>query len=954
MSVASVERVISFGPFRLHPERRLLLEGNRPLRLGSRALDILIALVEHAGELVSKDELMTRAWPNTTVEESNLKVHISALRRALADGQDGNRYILTVPGRGYRFSAPLTTMRSTSAVPPPSVTRPHNLPVMVTRLVGRADNIRKLTRLLPQQRFVTIVGTGGVGTTSVALAVAEALLTAYKDGVWLIDLAPLADPGLVLTALATALELELRADDLLPALLAAIRERQMLLVLDNCEHVIGSAADLAVAIRRDAPGVDILATSREPLRARGEHVHRLQPLVSPPTGIRLTAAEALAFPAVQLFVERAGASLGEFELSDEDVPFVVDICTKLDGVPLAIEFAAARVDAFGVRDLASRLDDRLRLLTFGRRTALPRHQTMKATLDWSYDVLPELERLVLHRLGIFAGAFSLEAATAVVKSDEVPESEVADCIANLVAKSLVTADVGGSVVLYRLLETTRAYAREKLAARGNLQQFSRRHAEHCHDLCDLAAAEWSARPIAESLSDCRRLIDEVRVALDWAFSSSGDVSVGVALTIAAAPLWFQLSLMAEARGRVGRALSSIEPSQDQRREMQLQAALGASLLYTKGESGVIGAWTKALELADALADAEYQLRALWGLWVYRITRGDYRDALALAQRFLGIAAGEAGAPEIAIGNRLVGAIQHYMGNQFEARRHLEDMLNNYDADISRSHIVRFQLDQRVAARTSLARILWLQGFPEQAASTAKSTVEDARALDHPLSLCYALALGSCPVALFEGDLATMEQSVAMLLEHSMRHGLTYWQARGRSFKAALAMRRGDVAIGLQLFETARDDFREIPYAMSYVILLAELAQSLDRLGHAARGLVAIDEAIDQCGRIEAGWCTAELLRIKGDLVLLESSGMAVPTAESLFAESLAWARRQGALSWELRTSISLARLRRSQGQTREAHDLLASTYDRFTEGFETVDLLTATRLIRELDQGVNS
>jgi predicted ATPase len=198
----------------------------------------------------------------------------------------------------------------------------------------------------------------------------------------------------------------------------------------------------------------------------------------------------------------------------------------------------------------------------------------------------------------------------------------------------------------------------------------------------------------------------------------------------------------------------------------------------------------------------------------------------------------------------------------------------------------------------------------------------------------------------------MEQSVAMLLEHSMRHGLTYWQARGRSFKAALAMRRGDVAIGLQLFERARDDFREIPYAMSYVILLTELAQSIGRIGHAARGLVAIEEAIDQCGRIEAGWCMAELLRIKGDLVLLESSGMAVPTAEGLFAESLAWARRQGALSWELRTSISLARLRRSQEQTREAHDLLASTYGRFTEGFETVDLLTATRLIGELAQGV--
>lgn len=337
---------------------------------------------------------------------------------------DCRRYLLTVPGRGYQFVAPISSADDTSAAASPSAKRLHNLPTMLTRLIGRADTVSKLAQQLQRRRFLSIVGTGGVGTTSVALALAEALLSSYEDGVWFVELAPLVDPRLVPAALAAALGLEFRAEDLLPALLSALRYKQMLLDLDNCEHVIDAAAGLAASILSEVPSVHILATSREPLRAAGEYVHRLRPLASPPREAQLTAAEALTYPAVQLFVERAAASLGEFELHDADAPSVADICAKLDGVPLAIEFAAARADAFGVRDLASRLDDCLRLLTTGRRTALPRHRTMRATLDWSYEFLPELERLVLQRLAVFAGACSLEAAIAVTASSEVAASEI--------------------------------------------------------------------------------------------------------------------------------------------------------------------------------------------------------------------------------------------------------------------------------------------------------------------------------------------------------------------------------------------------------------------------------------------------------------------------------------------------------------------------------------------------
>jgi len=303
-SAASGQRGVSFGPFSLLPDRRLSLEGDKPVRVGSRALDILIALVEHPGEVVGKDELIARVWPNTIVEESNLKFQISALRRTLGGG---NRYLLNVPGRGYCFIAPVTRIEEPKSAAPqaPATEAEHNLPALLTRLIGRADTVSRLAGQLPRQRLLTIVGPGGIGKTSVALAVAETLIAAYQNGVWLVDLAPLGDPRLVPAALAAALDIEVRSENPLPRLLDVLRDRQMLLVLDNCEHVIDAAADLAVAVLRSAPGVHIVATSREPLRIEGEHVHRLASLASPPASSSLSAAAALGFPAVQLFVERA-------------------------------------------------------------------------------------------------------------------------------------------------------------------------------------------------------------------------------------------------------------------------------------------------------------------------------------------------------------------------------------------------------------------------------------------------------------------------------------------------------------------------------------------------------------------------------------------------------------------------------------------------------------------------
>jgi predicted ATPase len=302
----------------------------------------------------------------------------------------------------------------------------------------------------------------------------------------------------------------------------------MLLVLDNCEHVIEAVAASAVSILRGAPGVQILATSREPLHAEGEHGHRLSPLESPSPSAGLTAAEALRFPAVQLFVQRAAAILGGFELGDRDAPVVAAICRRPDGIPLAIELAAARMDAFGVRGLATHLDDPLQLLTGGRRPAAPRHQTMRASLDWDHELLPEPERVMLRRLAVFAGGFTLEAASAVAAGGGISAPEVVERVANLVAKSLLAADVGGAVPCYQLLGTTRAYALEKLRTSGELDQVELRHAGYAGPV---------QRTTAERLALCGRQIDDAGAAQARPSSPTGDASIGEAPPVHAVPAW---------------------------------------------------------------------------------------------------------------------------------------------------------------------------------------------------------------------------------------------------------------------------------------------------------------------------------------------------------------------------------------------------------------------------------
>jgi tetratricopeptide (TPR) repeat protein len=411
-----------------------------------------------------------------------------------------------------------------------------------------------------------------------------------------------------------------------------------------------------------------------------------------------------------------------------------------------------------------------------------------------------------------------------------------------------------------------------------------------------------------------------------------------------------LSLLGECRDRAEQALAAaLQPraNRDARREMKLRVALAVSLRYTRGavpETGVT--LTKALEAAESLGDPEYQLQALCGLCFFHTASGQHRIALELAQRLSIVAMRRPDPNDQLIGEQVMGTSRHFLGDQISARRHIERVLANYVTPEDKPYLIRFQVDIGVMARLVFARILWLQGLSDQAMLAARKSVEDARAANHPISLCYALYMTACPIALLVGDLVAAEHYVEMLLDHSKKFALT-WLAWGRCYQAALVIKRGDVAAGLRQM---RAGFEELGDARSATLPFIELftLEALGRAGQITDGLAAVDQAIAQCERTEERWAMAEMLRVKGELLLLQGVPAAAAAAEEHFRQALNEARRWGALSWELRAATSLARWLRDQGRIAEARDLLAQVYERFTEGFDTADLVAAKGLLQEL------
>jgi predicted ATPase/DNA-binding winged helix-turn-helix (wHTH) protein len=948
------ERRYTFGKFELIPDRRLLLGADqRPIRVGGRAFDLLVALVERAGEIVGREELIAAAWPNTVaVGDTSLRVHIAALRKALGeDGEDhaSPKLITNVQGRGYCFVAPLTGKPPPDLVPsvPPPTPAKRSLPQLVGRVIGREASVETIAANVERLRIVTIAGPGGIGKTTVALQVASAIAERFADGVVFADLTAASQDSMVPGVLAAALGQPVNSSDVSTGLVELLRDKTILVVLDNCEHVIDAATALAEALCQTR-GVHVLATSREILRATGEWVHRLPPLgLQLATGIAPTAAEALRAPAVELFVERASSGLGGYVLTDVDAPIVAEICRNLDGMALAIELAAGSIATMGLRGLAASLANSLAVLTQGRRTALPRHQTLRATLNWSYELLTPPEKAVFRRLAIFNGPFTLEAAQAVAALEDLPGATVNACVGSLVAKSLIGADLQGAVARYRFLVTSRAFAQEKLGATDEHDRAARGHAAYYQVLFQRAESEWETRPTAVWLADYAVHMPNVSVALERLFAPGGDAGVGAALTVAAVPLWLELSQMDECLQWVQRALAAVEaePVVHRRRRMQLYAALNLADMRTHATLPTgPDAWNTVLEIAGELGDVDYQLRALRALWVAWHNRGEPRVALEYADRFCRLEA-ETEVPEQRIGRRLLARSLHLLGRLAEARVEVTAMLDHYVAPSLRSHVARFSFDQRVSARITLAPILFVQGHPAQALREMEDVIAGALADGHRLSLINALADGACPIALWAGDLAAAERYMALFEETTRTWALDVWRIYAECFRGELLIRSGDTATGVALLRRATAALQRSDFVLFRTTFLGTLAQGLADLGRIEEGLAVIGEGLGQCERTGEAWFKPELMRIHG--LLLQHQGDAL-AAEACYWQSLRESECQGALSWSLRVATEMARLLRQQGREGEAISILVPVYQRIRVEFATPDVAAASTLLSEL------
>jgi predicted ATPase/DNA-binding winged helix-turn-helix (wHTH) protein len=918
-----------FGEMRFLPSRQLLLHGNVPVRAGSRALDLLHALVSRPGELVSKEALLEAAWPNIYVHEGNLKVNIAALRRALAVQGGARSDIATVPGRGYRFVTPVQVhpLETVALDGSSGAALPAIPPV-----IGRDTVIDQLAESVAAHGLVTVTGPAGVGKTTVAIATAQRLAERFADGVRFVDLSVVLDPLLVGPAVATTLGIT--GDLTRPAEPGStLRALNLLLVLDNCEHVLSAAVTVAELLRAQLPGVQILATSREAMRSRTERVFRLAPLAYPAPNASMGAAAALRFPAVELFVRRA-AEIHAYVLDDGDAPVVGAICQRLDGLALALELAAPILGEGGATALLQRLDDSLEPLRQPDRGQGGRQRTLLETLDWSYRLLSDDEARLLRLSSVFSGAFTLEDSMGIA----VPGADVDDVFAHLdglAAKSLLSTSYQDGAPRYRLLDSTRRFAADRLRAAGEEGDGLDRFSSYMLRIADRAEEEWQWRARAEWTRAYAPYANDFRKAIDWSFADEARWETGIRLTVAAIPLWDELSTVSESRRRVERALQALTamdldaPGID----MKLWAAFASGLNF----SDQLGpeadcAWREACRLATIAGDVEYQLRTLWGLAVLQSFSGRHTLALATLSRFDEIAEREHEHSAIPDGQRLELMTRFYRDGDADVRGPLEVLEAHTGTGPGQARVARFQIDRLVGIRVARSMALWVGGDVEGAMATADAALARAQDLGHMVSHSNALAQAALPIALGIGALDVVRGHIRTLNDNLSRLEIPIWVPVSRFYGAALRAREGDGDAVLDM-RTATDTLVRnnflvrVPY---YLGLCAEAALQAGRMDLARD---SIDEALIRAERQEERWSQPLLLRVEG---MLQWEDGAVEVAQETLQRAIRLAGTMGALSFQVQAAVTLARLLLERGRVAAGADalrpLLAKRGIKSTEG----------------------
>lgn len=912
------EKILSFGAFRLVPSRQQLFDGDRPLRIGSRALGLLQVLTENAGEVVTKDKLIEAVWRGIWVDEANLRANIGALRKVLGDGRDGRRFIQNVPGRGYRFVE--AVYRGEKSFTPSHSDKgiaPQGTAYDSVRLIGRSEAVESLLSRLAAHRVVSLVGSGGIGKTSLAVAVAELWQRANGDAAIFIDLTSAKDADQLWAAAATAFEVEANPSAR-AQVLRAVRSRACLVVLDNCEHIVGAAAELAEALLRSAEGVQILATSREPLRVRGEWVHRLAPLNYPESDQNITAREALAFSAVELLVERIAETVGGFALADREATFAAEICRRLDGVPLALELAAAQAEVFSMRQLAERLRDRFKLLSRGLRTALPRHQSLHAMLEWSCQLLSEAERMVLRRLSVFPAWFDMPDATQLGARLGISASAASEAVANLVTKSIVIADVTDEGARYRLAETVRAYAREKLAAAGEFDTAFQALAGYVTEqYADASTRQDDAR--LSWLACCVRNLDNARACLDWALIDGRDLTAGVELISKALPFWMLGSRLIEHRQYLEPALRHVLKLRPRRTrdELALESGIALAQYFDGGPTNdVMARLKRALALARKLPSKPQELAILWMLYGVSGNWGNYRTEMDFARQFEDACAG---APERQSRTRRHRMLARALHDNGEQRNALKEINRALTPPLSiPKQLDAYSIDDVTAAMGIRSRILWIIGRAEDAMVAAEECVARGLAVDHAQSLCWAITFNLCPVAIWSGDTETANRFTAIAMVHSEKT-FEHWNKWAQMYRTALDHPH-DATISAQLLD------RMIPAQKDIFATLWPSFAGEDIKPRAVR---------------HASWCSAEFMRLAAARVD-DAVGLRVLQQADVLA------KEQDALAWRLRIATSLAERYLARDERTKARAVLTPVYETFKQGFNSTDLRTAAQILSSI------
>jgi predicted ATPase/DNA-binding winged helix-turn-helix (wHTH) protein len=889
--------VYQFGEFDVDPTKRVLSRKSGPVKIGARAFDLLLCFLAKPAEIISKEDLIREIWPSTHVDEVALRVHLVALRKALQGEAVGN-CIESVPGRGYKFVRTVTVAgddNNTSA----SRSRPSALPAPLENLIGRNDFVTECANLLRTAKLLTVTGPGGIGKTSTAIEIARTVETEFETTIF-IDLATLASGELIPAHLASLLGLSVYSKDPLPNIIQTLADQRTLLILDNCEHVILECALITERLIEEACGLTVLATSREALRINSEHVRNLPGLSFPKIGERVLSVSE--FSALELFDRRLAGMSGTVHVAtQQEMDIAAQIVTRLDGIPLAIELASARVSSLGLQAVLDSLNDPINLLRRGRRTAPQRQQTLRATLEWSYSLLTDHEKLLLAHLSVFAGTFTSGAANAI-SPPELDPAEFDEALSGLAAKSLIS--ISRHERRFRLLEVTRAFAKERLRERAASSQCYGNHAFWVKSGVDSAVEEWSALETSTWLAKYGDLIHDVRIALRWAFQGSDS---GLALKIVASShlLWTQLGLMAEYLSFLETAVAKMGDGvvADELTETRLRASYASAMFHLNGLSSddeALDQFRMATRTAEISKDPTEIVRTHSGICAILTTHGRYQEAIDIAEtmetNFGPIAANAS--------SRIRAINEHYAGQLLNSEALCEKALDAGSVNVRNTRTSGAGYDQKLLALMVMAKNAWLRGHTETALTLSREVVAEAVNMDDPISSCLVLATSSCPLYFGMEQEAAGRHHVEMLHEISARHSLARWQEWADGYQ--LVMDKKQTSIGFD---------QEFAIGTTGPRLESAAVAAGERIG-----LRLVEFALSN----ESGWCRSELLRLKGELV--KSTDVAV--AKELFEKAYDIAQQQGARLWELRSACSLLDIAvgSERSRARERLENIVETY----------------------------